>query len=180
MSAPRRSLGSVATVIALVGAFAAGCAATNHATFPPLGSTPGPVGDATGGAAQQVIGALAAAGLQAEVTIRPFRPPEGPLLAAAPRSVLQVTLADDPDHGFIVIYALPDNPTALVAATDTAAYVATGPGKIQFVAGSHFVLRVVGANVIFFTWSPDNAPDSHTHLIEDALGQVGTGVAVPG
>lgn len=166
--------------IALVLAVATGCASPSRATFPPLGHTPGPVGDATGETTQEVLAALAAVGLAASVSLKPFRPAEGPLLAAAPRSVLQVALPDDPDHGFIVIYALADSPTALAAATDTAAYVATGPGKIQFVAGSHFVLRVEGSTVIFFTWSPDNAPDGRTHLIEDALGQVGTGVQVPG
>jgi hypothetical protein len=176
MTGSRRRIAAIGIVLAA----AAGCAGATHATFPPLGSTPGPAGDATAATTQQVIGALAAEGLQAAVTLRPFRPPEGPLLAAAPRSVLQAALPDDPDHGFIVIYALNDPATALAAASDTAAYVATGPGKIQFVAGSHFVLRVVGANVIFFTWSPDNAPDSRTHLIEDALGQLGSGVRVPG
>ena len=35
----------VAATLAL--AVAAGCAGPNHATFPPLGSTPGPVGAAT-------------------------------------------------------------------------------------------------------------------------------------
>lgn len=168
----------VAAVLVL--AVAAGCAGPNHATFPPLGSTPGPAGDATGQTAQEVIGALAAVGLQAAPTLRPFRPAEGPLLAGAPRSILQVALPEDPDHGFIVIYALANSATALAAATDTAAYVATGPGRIQFVAGSHFVLRVEGSTVIFFTWSPDNAPDAHTHLIEDALGQLGIGVQVAG
>ena len=158
----------------------AGCAsARGVATFPPLGSTPGPVGVATDSTAQQVIGALAAAGLPAAVTLRPYRPAEGALLAAAPRSVLQVTLPDDPNHGFVVIYALADPATALTAATDAAAYLASAPGKIQFVAGSHFIVRVVGATVVFFSWSPDNAPDARTHLIEDTLGQLGTGVQIP-
>lgn len=176
MSARRHAFAGAALAVVIL----AGCAGPNHATFPPLGSTPGPAGDTTGQTIQQVVGALAAAGLQAGPTLRPFRPPEGPLLAGAPRSVLQVSLPDDPDHGFIVIYALADPATALTAAMDTAAYVATGPGKIQFVAGSHFVLRVVGSTVIFFTWSPDNAPDSRTHLIEDTLGRLGTEVQVPG
>lgn len=170
-----RPLAAVAIALAV----AAACAGPNRATFPPLGSTPGPVGAATDATAQEVIGALASVGLQAAVTICPFVPREGPLLAAAPRSVLQVTLPDDPDHGFILIYALADNATALAAAADSAAYFGTGVGKIDFVTGSHFILRVQGSTVIFFTWSPDNAPDAHTHLIEDALGQIGTGVQVP-
>ena len=164
--------------LAVVAVLFAACAGPNRATFPPLGSTPAPAGDATDATSRQVIAALAAQGLQAAVTIRPFRPPEGALLSAAPRSVLQVVLTDDPDHGFVVVYALADNAAALAAATDTAAYVASNTGRIQFVTGSHFVLRVVGSTVIFFTWSPDNAPDARTHLIEDALDQLGTGVQV--
>jgi hypothetical protein len=172
----RLRLLALGAILALV---AAGCAGANHPTFPPLGATPAPAGDATSATTQQVIGALAAQGLQAAITIRPFRPPEGPLLAAAPRSVLQVALTDDPDHGFVVVYSLADAQTAFAAATDTAAYIASAPGKIQFVPGSHFVLRVVGETVIFFTWSPGSAPDARTHLIEDALTQLGTGVQVP-
>jgi len=165
--------------VALVGALLAGCAGVTRTTFPPLGFTPGPVGDTTDATAQQVIAAVAASGLQASPSLRPYRPPEGPILAAAPRSVLQVQLPDDPDHGFVVVYSLIDPSTALTAATDTAAYLASPPGHIQLVAGTHVVLRVVGSNVVFFAWSPDNAPDSRTHLIEDALGQLGTGVSVP-
>ena len=123
-----------------------------------------------------MIGALAAQGLQAAVTIRPFRPAEGALLSAAPRSVLQVVLTDDPDHGFIVIYALADTGDgARRPRRITAAYVASGAGRIQFVPGSHFVLRVVGSTVIFFTWSPDNAPDARDAPDRDALETIGTG-----
>ena len=167
--------------VALLGALVAACGGASRTTFPPLGFTPGPVGDTTEATAQQVIAAVAASGLQASATLRPYRPPEGPILAAAPRSVLQVQLPDDPDHGFVVIYALKDSATALTAATDMAAYLAssTGGGAL-LVHGSHVVLRVVGSNVVFFAWSPDNAPDTRTHLIEDALGTLGTGVALPG
>jgi hypothetical protein len=165
--------------VALLGALLAACAGVTRTTFPPLGFTPGPVGDATNVTAQQVIAAVASNGLQAAPTLRPYRPPEGPILAAAPRSVVQVQLPDDPDHGFVVIYSLVDPSTALTAATDTAAYLASPPGHIQLVSGTHVVLRVVGSNVVFFAWSPDNAPDTRTHLIEDALGQLGTGVTVP-
>ncbi|HEY2888892.1 MAG TPA: hypothetical protein VGJ17_09765, partial [Candidatus Limnocylindrales bacterium] len=89
MSTRRRSVATLALLAAALALFA-GCAGPNRATFPALGSTPAPVGAATGDTVEQVLGALASVGLQATVTLRPFRPAEGPLLAAAPRSVLQV------------------------------------------------------------------------------------------
>jgi len=125
-----------------------GCGASGP-TFPPAGSTPA----------------------------RPYRPPEGALMTGAARSVLQATLPDDPDHGYIVIYSLGSAVAAESAAFDQARYIASGPGAIQFPPGSHFVLRIVGSTVIFFTWNPGSAPDTRTHLIEDALNTLG--VAVP-
>ena len=169
----------LAGLLALAIAFATGCTGTAHATFPPIGSTPGPAGDTTAAATNQVIGALATVGLQAAVTNHAYRPPEGPLLAAAPRTVLQVTLPDDPSHGYIVVYSLIDTQTAQAAASDMGVYIASGVGHIQFIANSRFVLRVIGSAVVFFTWSPDNAPDGRTHLIEDALATVGESVAIP-
>ncbi|HUG30155.1 MAG TPA: hypothetical protein VMQ65_06570 [Candidatus Limnocylindria bacterium] len=155
------------------------CAAGSRTTFPPLGSTPAPVGEATAATRGQIVAALAAVGLQAIDANRAHRPPEGPLLAAAPRSVLQATLPDDPGHGFIVIYALPSDAAAAAAAADHAAYVASGIGRVNFAFDSRFVLRVAGSTVLFFHWSPGAALDDRTRLIEDALGTVGTEVQIP-
>jgi len=154
-------------------------APTIRTTFPPIGSTPAPAGDATAATRQQVVAALAAVGLQAVAAIRPYRPFEGPLLAAAPRTVLQA-LPDDSAHGNVVIYALGSDAAAKAAASDHASYIATGPGKVLFPPGSQFVLRVVGPNVIFFTWSPDASPDPRLRSTQEALNQLGTGVAIPG
>jgi hypothetical protein len=175
MTAARR----VVALVALAAIVASGCAGARGATFPPLGSTPGTVGDATAQTIHQVVGALAAVGLQAAESNHAFRPPEGALLAAAPRSILQVTLPDDPTHGYIVVYALASPEVAQAAAAGQAAYVATGPGSVLFAPGTHFVLRVVGPTAIFFTWSPENAPDARTRFIEDALSTIGTAVAPP-
>ena len=172
----------IATALATLAcaALLAACSTTPRTTFPPVGSTPGGAGSATAAAEREVLGALGEVGLQAVTAARSFRPPEGPLLAAAPRTVLQATLPDDPDHGYIVIYALGSPHEAQAAAVDHAAYVATGPGAVQFPPGSRFVLRVVGSTVVSFTWSPDNAPDARTRSIEDALLRIGSGVTVPG
>lgn len=170
----------LASLVALVALVAAGCAGPVRTTFPPAGQTPAAAGDATAAAKQQVIGALAAVGLQAADALRPYRPPEGPLLAAAPRSVLQVTLPEDPSDGFLVIYAFPSEAAAQAAATDAAAYIASGPGRVQFPLDAHFVIRVVDSTVVFFDWSPGTSPDARTKSIEDALTTLGTGVPVPG
>ena len=168
-SAARAGLLEVLAISAL------GC--STGPTFPPAGSTPGAPGDATAATKQLIIGALGAVGLQAADATRPYRPPEGALMTGAARSVLQATLPDDPDHGNIVIYSLGSAVAAESAAFDQARYVASGPGGIQFPPGSHFVLRIVDSTVIFFTWNPGAAPDTRTHLIEDALNTLG--VAVP-
>ncbi|MBI2781679.1 MAG: hypothetical protein HYX55_07790 [Chloroflexi bacterium] len=173
----RRVLALLAAAVVFVGA----CAGTTaRTTFPPLGSTPRPVGDATAATSRQVVGALAAVGFQGVDAIRQYRPPEGAILAGAPRSVLQATLPDDPAHGFIVIYALASDAAAQAAAEDQAAYVASGPGRVQFTPDAHFVLRVASSTVVFFWWSPGAALDQRTKDIEAALGNVGTEVPVRG
>lgn len=149
-------------------------------TFPPADSTPAAAGDATSAARGMVIAALGTVGLQARDAIQPYRPSEAPRFSAAARTVLQVTLPDDPDHGFVVLYAFSSPAEAESAATEEAAYIASGPGRVQFGPGSRFVLRLVGATVVFFTWSPDNSPDPRTPSIDQALSTVGTAVAIPG
>jgi hypothetical protein len=155
----------------------AGCARTTS-TFPPQGSSPGPAGDATAAAKQEVIDALGAVGLQATDSVRPFRPPEGPLLAAAPRTIIEVPLPQDSDPAIIVIYALASPDAALAAANDDAAYIRSGTGGIQLAPGTRVVLQVVGSNVISFTWLPASSPDPATKTIESALLQLGQHVSV--
>jgi hypothetical protein len=178
MTAAGRAL---VALIALVTVAVAACgpAVAPRTTFPPLGSTPGTPGGATAATVRQVIGALAAAGLPATESLRPYRPPEGPLLAGAPRTVVQAQLPDDPNHGFIVIYAFESSAIALAAAEDHAAYIARSPGGIYLSPDAHFSLRVVGSTVVFFTWLPGAAPDPRTGSIEDALAMIGTGVPIP-
>jgi hypothetical protein len=168
-----------AACLVLLAVAVPGCG-SHGPTFPPAGSSPAAPGDATSATKQQVIGALGAVGLQAVDATRPYRPPEGALLTGAARSVLQATLPDDPDHGYIAIYSLGSAVAAESAAFDQARYIASGPGGIQFPPGSHFVIRIVDSTVVFFTWSPGGSPDSRTHLIEDALNTLGVDVPVGG
>jgi hypothetical protein len=174
----RGRLGIVGLTLALLAVACAG--GTARTTFPPLGVTPPPAGDATAAARAEVVGALGELGLQATDAVPAYRPPEGPLLAAAPRTVLQAGLPDDPGHGYIVIYAFSSPTDASAAAKDHAAYVSTGPGRIQYPPGTRFVLRIVGSTVVFFHWSPNVSTDQRTPDIEDALLRIGSGVPVPG
>jgi len=167
----------VLVVAALVGCSAS---ATLPPTFPPVGVSPPPVGDATAGARTAISNALSTEGLQVVDASVAYRPGEGPLFAAAPRSVIQVTLPDDPTHGYVVLYAFPSPQAALAAATDQAAYIASGPGRVQFGTDARFTLRVLGSTAIFFWWSPANSLDTRTPTIDLALSQVGTIVPIPG
>ena len=173
----RRHLGAIVAIAISVGACAPVYVPTS--TYPPVGSTPQPAGDTTNATTQAVIGALATAGLQAAVTQTQFRPPEGPLLTAAPRTVLQVTMPDDPSRGFIVIYALDSPNAALAAAKDHATWVAAPVGKINFPPGTRFELRVLGSNVIWFSWLPGSSPDARNDQIGPALETVGEAITVP-
>jgi len=157
---------------ALIALAVLGCAAPVFTNNP----SPGSGGDAASATKGLVIAALGGVGLQAVDSAKPYRPSEAAVLAGAPRSIVQVQLPDDPDHGFVVIYALGSAVSAENAAVAQAAHVASGTGGIQFPPGSHFVIRLVDTTVIFFTWSPGTSPDARTHLIEDALNTVGLAV----
>jgi hypothetical protein len=158
-------------VLALATLTTAGCTV---ATRP----SPAPVGDQATSTISAVTGALAAVGLQTVPNSRTYRPPEGPLLAAARRATVQATLAEDPGHGFIVVYALATPAAAQEAADDQASYIASGVGRVQFAPDAHFVLRVIGSTVVFFWWSPGASLDARTSLIEEALGTLGSAVEV--
>jgi hypothetical protein len=107
-----------------------------------------------------------------------FRPGESPLLAAAPRLVLRALLPDDATHGFIVVYQFADDAAARAAGTEMAAYLASGPGRIQFPNDARHVLRQVGPTLVFFTWSPAASPDPRVAGLAGALETLGTGITI--
>ncbi len=144
----------------------------------PPGPTPGTPGDAGLATKQLVIGALSSAGIPAADAARPYRPSETPALIGAARSVIQAQLANDPDHGFVVVYSFASAVAAEKAAFDQAAYVASPAGGIQFPPGSHFVIRILDTAVVFFTWSPGTSPDLQQQHIEDALSALGIPVPI--
>jgi hypothetical protein len=160
----------------------AGCGAgsrTPATTFPPASFGIGHTSAAATETRRLITVALAAEGLQTQEPQVVFRPAEASSLANAPRLVLQAILPDDPQHGYIVIYELRDATTAAAAAREQADYVSSGIGFVQFPPDSEFVIRTVGATVIFFAWSPGNSPDERTPKVASALETVGTQVDVP-
>ena len=163
-----------------IGVVLSACAVSSGPTFPPIGSTPQPAGAATDAVKSQLAAALSVEGIQLIDASSPYRPPEGAIFAAAPRTVVQAVLPDDPSHGQLVLYAFGTPQLALAAAQDQARYVASGPGRAQVIAGTSFELRVVGNVAIFFAWTPDNAPDAREASIPLALSQLGDEVPIPG
>jgi hypothetical protein len=163
-----------------VGGCGIGAASAAPATFPPVAVGPSaPVTAAVTETRAAIAQALGAQHLQLSDPQVPFRPPESPRLMAAPRAVYQVVLPQDPAHGFVSVYEFPDAAAATEAGQEQASYIASGPGRVQFVPDSRFVLRQLGPTLIFFTWSPANSPDPQTAAIQQALETVGEGITVP-
>jgi hypothetical protein len=148
-------------------------------TYPPAEATQAAAGATTAAAQAEVARALASYGLQAPAAQTSYRPPEGARFAAAPRTVIQVPMANDQAHNYVVLYAFASPADALAAANDQATYVSRGSGHVYFAPDTQFTIRVVGSVAIFYAWSPANAPDPASGDIASALQQVGIGVDVP-
>ena len=128
----------------------------------------------------ELVRALGAQHLVLTDTQSPFRPVEGPALTVAPRAVYQVILPDDPTKGFIVVYEFPDPAHAAAAGADQAAYLASGPGRIQAPDGEIHILRQVGSTIVFYSWIPEGARDARAPGIQAALEALGLGIPIPG
>jgi hypothetical protein len=109
----------------------------------------------------------------------PFRPAEGPALAGAPRAIYQVALPEDPTKGYIAVYDLGDVARAAAAGADQAAYLASGPGKVQTPIGTRHVIRQLGPTIVLYSWHPDSAEDPRAPDIQTALESLGTEIPVP-
>ena len=176
--APGRS-GAIA-VLAVVAVVLAGCAAPRRApTYPPAGSTAVPAGSATDAVRTAVTAALGAASLEVADAGQPYRPPEGPWFAAAPRTVVQVKVPGEVEPRFIVLYSFTSASDALAGATDEAAYLANGAGRVQVAIDARITLRVLGPVAVLFLWSPANS-EPGARAVETALAGIGTGVPIPG
>jgi hypothetical protein len=174
-----RLLGPVAlAAVVALGSAGCGIGASSGAAPTVQPSPSASVSPAIAGTASHVRTALGARGLQLSVPQVPFRPAEAPLLVAAPRAVYQVLLPDDPEHGYLVIYEFTDPPAATAAARQQVAYVESGPGRGQFPTDARFVLRQLGATLIFYDWSPSATTDRRAPDVAAALDTVGQGFPI--
>lgn len=185
MHGPRVSVAAVrlaALAAAMIALAACGIAAPQGSVPLPPRTTAAAEPTVTAAVAQtrlQVAGALVTAGYQLTEPTVPFRPPESPRLASAPRAVFQAVLPNDPVHGFMVIYEFTDTATAAIAVREMAGYLGTGPGRIQFPNDANHVLRQVGTTLIFYSWSQANSPGPEGAAVGVALTSVGQGFDIP-
>jgi hypothetical protein len=165
-------------VAVVVGACAPG--GLSVASFP-AGSI-GPMATAGAAATQtrgELVRVLGERNLVLQDSKAAFRPPEDLTFTTAPRALYQVILPNAPSEGFIVVYEFPDPTVAAEAATDQAAYLATGPARVQSPFGARHILRLVGSTVVMYSWVPEGVADERQPEIQPALETLGVGVPVP-
>jgi hypothetical protein len=163
----------------------AACAPGGSAAIPtsgPVEPSQGPTRTAGPVVAQtraELVRALGTKNLILQDSQAPFRPPEDARFTTTPRALYQVILPQAPQEGFIVVYEFPDPTTASDAARAQAAYLATGPAKVQSAFGARHIIRLVGPTVVMYSWVPEGAEDPLQPDIQTALETLGTGVPVP-
>jgi hypothetical protein len=170
----------ILAIIAATAVLLAGCG-IGASTVPIPTAVPSPsqvVSAGVNATAGQVTAALRTTGIVAGPAIVPYRPAESPLLAAAPRVVLQAILPGDDAHGFIAIYDFADAAGAYAAGTEMADYLASGPGRIQFPNDAKHVIRQVGSTVVFYTWSPATSPEAEAATVATALETLGLEIPI--
>jgi hypothetical protein len=182
---PARRAIRVALTVSLAVVLATGCGASDDGTVPSEGvpaASEGPtrtVGPAVAQTRADLVRALGTKNLVLQDSQAPFRPPEDARFTTTPRALYQVILPKAPQEGFIVVYEFPDPTTASEAATQQAAYLATGPAKVQSPFGTRHIIRQVGSTVVMYSWVPEGATDPIQPDIQTALETLGTGVTVP-
>lgn len=174
------SLVLAAASIALSGLLAA-CAggAPAVSTAVPLLTTQPSASTAVEATLAQLDAALRASGLVVSSTLTAVRPAEPPSFAGVARWPFHAVLPDDPAGGFFVIYEFAAPALAADGGRDLAAYISSGPGRVQYTPDVRFVLRQVGSTLVFYPWSPASSPDPRTPDLAAALSSVGSGVPIP-
>jgi hypothetical protein len=183
-AAARPRLGAAVLVLFgsfIVGAALEGCGlAASTAGAPPTPTVAIPSYTATIAETRRQVGAaLATQDLELVDATEPFRPPESPTLFDAPRGVFQVVLPADPGHGYVVVYEFPDVASAAAAGAELAAYLGSGPGRVQFPPDTQHLIRQVNTTLVVYNWSPANSSDPAESKIFTGLGTVGIGIDVP-
>ena len=177
----RTRAGRLGVLVLLVGLALVGAGCRAAATpAPPPDPTPRPtISPAVAATQVQLEGALRARGLVLEPTELTVRPAEPPALAEVPRRAFRAILPEDEAGALVLVYELPDPAAAASAATELAAFVTGGPGRVQYPPDVRFVLRQVGSTLVFFPWSPGSSPDPRAADVAAAVATVGTEVPIP-
>ena len=177
---PTRFLGAAAFVVASALTACSPGSGPTLATFP--AGTLGPartVGPSVAQTRIELVRVLGERNLVLRDTEAPFRPPEDVTFTTTPRAVYQVVLPNAPTEGFIVVYEFPDATAAAEAAADQAAYLASGPARVQVPFGARHIMRLVGSTVVLYSWVPEGASDQRQPDIQPALETLGSGVPIP-
>lgn len=177
--APRAGGLAIALVTIALAVGACGSTRVGGATYPPAGATPITATTETEAARAAVVDAVASTGLVVAATSQPYRPPEGPWFAAAPRTVVELDAPAGGAVAHVVLYGFASMADAASAAADQAAYVARPTSQVYFPSGSRFVIRVLGSAAIFLAWVPDQG-DPRVADVVAALEHLGTGAAPSG
>lgn len=174
------STGPTLALAVLVVLVVAGCATPASPAAEPIPTPRATLSPAIVATQVQLAGALRAHGLILQTTDLVVRPGDPPSMTAVPRTAFRAVLPDDPEGGLIVVFELPDPGRAAAAASDLAAYVTSGPGRVQHPPDTRFVIRQVGSTIVFVAWSPASSPDPRTAAMAAAVASVGTEVPIPG
>jgi hypothetical protein len=180
-----RAFAALAVAVVAAPLLLMACAPGGDAPRPSTGVVPATqaptrsVGPAVAQARAELVRALGTKNLVLQDSQAQFRPPEDARFTTTPRALYQVILPQAPGEGFIVVYEFPDPVTASEAATQQAAYLATGPAKVQSPFGARHIIRLLGSTVLLYSWVPEGAEDPLQPDIQVALETLGTGVPVP-
>ncbi len=172
---------TLAAVLIGAGSLLAGCGgAASAQTTPQALATAQPTAPASVEATLgQLKRAARATGIAIEPTLTEVRPAEPPSFAAVARWPFHALLPDDPAGGFFVIYGFSTAALAANGARDLAAYITSGPGRVQFPPDVRFVLRQLDSTLVFYPWSPASSPDPKTGGLAAAIASVGAEVPIP-
>jgi hypothetical protein len=180
-----RALAALVVAVVAVPILLTACAPARDAAPPstsgaPASQAPGrTVGPAVAQTRAELVRVLGTKNLVLQDSQAQFRPPEDARFTTTPRALYQVILPQAPGEGFIVVYEFADPTSASEAATAQAAYLATGPAKVQSPFGTRHIIRLVGSTVVLYSWVPEGAEDPLQPDIQTALETLGTGVPVP-
>jgi hypothetical protein len=183
--APRHALVATLVVAGVAALLAGGCGTAGSGAVPSEGAPAASevaartVGPAVAQTRADLVRTLGTKNLVLQDSQAAFRPPEDARFTTTPRALYQVILPKAPQEGFIVVYEFADAISAAEAASAQAAYLATGPAKVQSPFGARHIIRLVGSTVVMYSWVPEGAQDPLQPDIQTALETLGTGVPVP-